>query len=110
MDNGGLNRTTDFSAASSSTRCSDNVPHIHHHEQRCVSNLSRFAKWELFQQSLPLRELLNSDYAYPPQLWDDMHHESNGYAGNATHNRSSGRLNSKLHNSDLGVVDIDYSI
>lgn len=39
-----------------------------------------------------------------------MHHESNGYAGNATRNTSSGQLNSVFNvDSTLGVIDTDHS-
>ena len=54
------------------------------------SKLYRFARWNHFQQSKSLRELLSSDFAYPNYLWEDMHHESNGYAGSASYKRSTG--------------------
>lgn len=40
-----------------------------------------------------------------------MHHEANGYAGNATYNRISGQLDSKPNSSsDLGIVGTDCFI
>ncbi|KIW31365.1 hypothetical protein, variant 1 [Cladophialophora immunda] len=42
-----------------------------------------FAKWDLLGKDNHLRDLICSDWAYPPMLWTKTCREANGYAGSA---------------------------
>jgi hypothetical protein len=47
--------------------------------------LPSFADWRLFQASAEIKKRMNTDWAYPSILWDEVCHTANGYAGFARH-------------------------
>ncbi|KIW67624.1 hypothetical protein, variant [Phialophora macrospora] len=44
-----------------------------------------FAEWNMFDRHSSLRDLLCSNWAYPPMLWTETCRKANGYAGSARH-------------------------